>query len=81
MASKTTDIQKATNNVYEPPSTFDIVKKFEPQGDLTLYRMSSATKFTCGSCNKEKKAKLVATYLNQWDDLRCNACYGELRTR
>ncbi|PVH90471.1 hypothetical protein DM02DRAFT_474776, partial [Periconia macrospinosa] len=55
-----------------PPSRFDIVKYYEPHGALTLHRLSSSTTFTCKRCNKEKKAKLVATYHSRWDDLRCN---------
>ncbi|PQE12168.1 hypothetical protein CJF31_00000332 [Rutstroemia sp. NJR-2017a BVV2] len=45
---------------------------------MKLHRLSSATRFLCGRCNKEKTAKLVATYRNQWNDLRCNGCYGKL---
>jgi hypothetical protein len=65
----------------QPPSKFVVVKNFDPKGELTLHRLSSSTPFTCGRCKKEKTAKLVATYQNQWDDLRCNSCYGELLSK
>jgi hypothetical protein len=61
-----------------PPSKFAVVKVFDPKGELTLHRLSSSTLFTCGRCNKEKTAKLVATHRDHWNDLRCNACYGQL---
>lgn len=61
-----------------PPSRFVVDKDYEPQGDMTLYRLASSTPFTCGRCNKTKTAKLVATYQNTWEDLRCNACYGKI---
>jgi hypothetical protein len=70
--------QTKSDQTQAPPSKFVVVKSYEPQGELKLHRLSSATPFTCGRCNKEKKAKLVATYSNQWDDLRCNGCYGKL---
>ena len=64
-----------------PPSSFSVVKDYEPKGEMTLHRLSSATSFTCGRCNKEKKAKLIATYRGRWDDLRCNGCYGQLLSK
>ena len=70
--------QKDSDQTQVPPSKFVVVKIYDPKGELTLRRLSSSTSFTCGRCNKEKTAKLVATYQNQWNDLRCNACYGEL---
>jgi hypothetical protein len=70
--------QKDSDQTQAPPSKFVVVKVYDPKGELTLHRLSSSTPFTCGRCNKEKTAKLVATYHNQWNDLRCNACYGEL---
>ena len=63
------------------PSNFDVVNDYEPQGEMTLHRLSSATTFTCGHCNEEKKAKLIATYHGRWDDLRCNGCYGQLLSK
>ena len=70
--------QKDSDQTQEPPSKFVVVKVYDPKRELTLHRLSSSTPFTCGRCNKEKTAKLVATYRNQWNDLRCNACYGKL---
>ncbi len=70
--------RNSTEDPAVPPSNFVVVKVYDPKGDLTLHRLSSATSFTCGRCNKEKKAKLVAIYRNQWNDLRCNGCYGKL---
>lgn len=64
-----------------PPSNFNVVKDYEPKADMTLHRLSSATAFTYGRCNKEKKAKLIATYQGRWDDLRCNGCYGQLQSK
>lgn len=56
---------------------FEIEKHYEPRGDWTLHRLVSATRFICSQCNKEKKAKLVATKHKAWDELCCNACYGQ----
>jgi hypothetical protein len=69
-----------TENVqaHAPPSRFVVAKDYKPHGDMTLYRLSSSTPFICSHCNKEKRAKLVATYQDNWEDLRCNACYGEI---
>jgi len=69
---------KDSSQAPAPPFKFTVVKAYDPKGELTLHRLSSSTPFTCGRCNKEKTAKLVATYRNQWNDLRCNACYGKL---
>lgn len=54
-----------------------VEKDYKPQGDWTLHRLVSATSFLCGQCNKEKKAKLVATKHDTWNELCCNACYGQ----
>jgi hypothetical protein len=70
--------QKDSDQIQTPPFKFAVAQVFDPKGELTLHRLSSLTPFTCGRCKKEKKAKLVATYHNQWDDPRCNACYGKL---
>ena len=73
--------QENTDQTQAPPSNFDIVKDYKPKGEMTLHRLSSATAFTCGRCNREKKAKLIATYGGRWDDLRCNGCYGQLLSK
>ena len=70
--------QKDSDQIQTPPPKFVVVKVFDSKRELTLHRLSFSTPFTCGRCNKDKTAKLVATYRNQWNDLRCNACYGEL---
>ncbi|KIM99964.1 hypothetical protein OIDMADRAFT_19828 [Oidiodendron maius Zn] len=70
--------QQDSDQTQAPPSKFVVVKVYDPKGELTLHRLSSSTPFMCGRCSKEKTAKLVATYRHQWNDLRCNACYGEL---
>ncbi|KAF1947003.1 hypothetical protein EJ02DRAFT_489394 [Clathrospora elynae] len=62
-----------------PPST--ITMRYEPRGDWTLHRLDSATEFTCGQCNKQKKAKLIAICHGMWDDLCCNACYGQILSK
>jgi hypothetical protein len=59
-------------------SPFEVVKDYDPRGEWTLHRLASATNFTCGRCTRDKKAKLVATRNNQWDDICCNGCYGKL---
>jgi hypothetical protein len=73
--------QKDSDQTQKPPSKFVVVKIYDSKGELTLHRLSSSTPFTCGRCNKEKTAKLVATYHNQWNNLRCNGCYGELLSK
>jgi hypothetical protein len=70
--------QKDSNQIQTPPPKFAVAQVFDPKGGLTLHRFSSSAPFTCNYCKKEKKAKLVATYNNQWNDLRCNACYSKL---
>ncbi|EHK98543.1 hypothetical protein M7I_5629 [Glarea lozoyensis 74030] len=71
MASDSQDNQEhsAVTGAKTPPSNFTVVKTYDPKGDLTLHRLSTATAFTCGRCNKEKKAKLVATNWKRWNDL------------
>jgi hypothetical protein len=64
-----------------PSSQFEVVKQYNPRGEWTLHRLASSTSFMCGRCNREKKAKLVATRNNRWDDICCNACYGHLLSR
>jgi hypothetical protein len=71
-------LQKDSDQTQAPPAKFAKVRIYEPKGKLRLHRLSSSTPFICGRCNNEKKAKLVATYCDRWDDLRCNACYGKL---
>lgn len=70
--------QKDIDRIQTPPSQFVAVKVYDHKEQLTLHRLSASTTFTCGHCNTEKKSKLVITYQNRWDDLRCNACYGKL---
>lgn len=70
--------QEDGDQTQAPPPNFVVVKEYQPRGELKLHRLSSSTTFTCGRCNNEKTAKLIAIYRNRWDDLRCNACYGQL---
>ena len=56
--------QKDSDQTQAPPSKFVVVKVYDPKRELTLHRLSSSTPFTCGRCNKEKTAKLVAMYYN-----------------
>ncbi|KAK6591824.1 hypothetical protein H4I96_12101 [Botrytis cinerea] len=70
--------QRDSDQTQTPPSKFVVIKIYDRKEELTLHRLSSATPFECGRCNKEKTPKLVATYHNQWNDLRCNGCYGKL---
>ncbi|KAF2016872.1 hypothetical protein BU24DRAFT_419922 [Aaosphaeria arxii CBS 175.79] len=60
-----------------------VVKKFAPRSGYTLHRLTSATPFVCSRCNNAKKAKLVAlaAHEGRWDQLCCNACYGELLSK
>jgi hypothetical protein len=62
-------------NVLNPSN---VVKKFPPRGDWQLYRLASATNFTCDRCCKPKKAKLVAQSRKLPHIIHCNGCYGEL---
>ena len=57
--------------------SFKVEKHYEPRGEWTLHRLDSTTQFLCGQCKKRKKAKLVATRQSSWEDLCCNACYGQ----
>lgn len=70
--------QDDNDRTQAPPSELAVMKRFKSEGALTLYRLFSPTPFECGRCKEEKPAKLVATYCNQWNDLRCNSCYGKL---
>ncbi|KAF2181198.1 hypothetical protein K469DRAFT_713694 [Zopfia rhizophila CBS 207.26] len=63
------------------PSQFKVVKQYEPRGEWTLHRLDSSTSFMCGRCSKQKTAKLVAIRHNRWDDICCNACYGQLLSK
>jgi hypothetical protein len=70
--------QNDSDQASAPPANFVVVSVYESKREMTLHRLSSATTFLCGRCNREKKAKLVATYRKKWSDLRCNGCYGKL---
>ena len=51
---------------------FAVEIHYEPRGEWTLHRLLSATEFLCGYCNKEKKAKLVATRQGAWNSFVCS---------
>jgi hypothetical protein len=72
----TTVSQKAQKNGGHAPLP-DVVKTYDTRGGWTLHRLTSATEFLCIRCNKQKKAKLVATQNSEWDSLCCNGCYGQ----
>jgi len=77
----TTGITQNSGGQTEVPPQFKVVKQYKPRGGWTLHRLASATAFTCGRCNKQKTAKLVAVHDNRWDTIRCNGCYGEVLSK
>ncbi|KAF2637443.1 hypothetical protein P280DRAFT_407250 [Massarina eburnea CBS 473.64] len=81
MASESHQHSKEPSNPNASESPFKVTMQYDPQGEWTLHRLESATSFGCGQCNKQKKAKLVATRHGQWDDLCCNGCYGLLLSK
>ncbi|RAL12832.1 uncharacterized protein BO97DRAFT_405118 [Aspergillus homomorphus CBS 101889] len=58
------------------PLLDDVVKTFPPRGNMQQHRLSKATNVYCTRCNCTKTAKLVTTIDEKWDELYCNACYG-----
>jgi hypothetical protein len=72
----TTDSQKAQTNSEHAPLA-EVVQTYDTRGGWTLHRLASATGFLCARCDKQKKAKLVATQNSAWDSLCCNGCYGQ----
>ncbi|RWQ93478.1 hypothetical protein C8Q69DRAFT_473720 [Paecilomyces variotii] len=60
------------------PISDDIVKAYPPRGSLQQYRLSQSTNFQCTRCKQDKKAKLVTIIDGNWDNLLCNACYGNI---
>jgi hypothetical protein len=82
MASDSSRVNDISNCSSEPhgqdaaPAPFEVVKVYPSRGPLTQYRLASATSFTCSCCQRQKKAKLIATRDSQWDALLCNGCYG-----
>jgi hypothetical protein len=65
--------QKAQNDGEHAPLA-QVVQTYDIRGGWTLHRLASATGFLCSRCNKQKKAKLVATQDSVWDSL---CCYGQ----
>ncbi|KAA8892825.1 hypothetical protein FN846DRAFT_770209, partial [Sphaerosporella brunnea] len=51
--------QPPTQDAAAPP--FEVVKVYPPRGPWTQYRLAATTSFECSRCNRQKKAKLVAT--------------------
>jgi hypothetical protein len=72
----TTVSQKAQKNGEHAPLE-EVVQTYDTRGGWTLHRLTSATGFSCIRCNKQKKAKLVATQNSEWNSLCCNGCYGQ----
>ncbi|KAF1842605.1 uncharacterized protein K460DRAFT_189211 [Cucurbitaria berberidis CBS 394.84] len=80
-SSGTANIIQTPGEQNESSPTFEVAKHYAPQGEWTLHRLVTCTGFLCHRCNKQKKAKLVATRHNQWDEVCCNGCYGELLSK
>lgn len=74
-------LENDSSQLRAPLKEFPIAKNYGARGDLHLYRLASSMAFLCGGCHKTKTAKLVATYRNNWEDLRCNACYGNVLSK
>ncbi|OAL42703.1 hypothetical protein IQ07DRAFT_650754 [Pyrenochaeta sp. DS3sAY3a] len=75
----TSGLQTPEPKVATPAS--EVLKRYPPRGQWTLHRLASAVEFLCLQCYKQKKAKLIATRHKQWDDLCCNACYGQILSK
>jgi hypothetical protein len=56
----------------------DVAKTYAPRGPLQQVRLAAAEPFRCFRGGREKKSKLHALYLGDWDRRLCNGCYGRL---
>jgi hypothetical protein len=56
--------------------TGKLVKKFGLRGEYQQYRYEKVVDFECHMCRKDKTAKLVVVYDDDWSKIICNGCYG-----
>ena len=56
--------------------TGKLVKKYGERGSFQQYRYEKVVDFNCNMCRKDKKAKLIAVYEDDWSKIICNGCYG-----
>lgn len=76
---RTPNVTTQSKDPSTPPCA--VTKQFEPRGEWTLHRLEAAQQFTCTRCTTAKKAKLVATKDSRWNDMCCNACYGNMLSK
>ena len=57
-----------------------IIKEYPIKGNLKQFRIENATQFYCCKCEIVKKAKLIAVVGEDWEQLVCNACYGNINS-
>ncbi|KAF2815692.1 uncharacterized protein BDZ99DRAFT_344073, partial [Mytilinidion resinicola] len=67
--SEVATILQESSGQNPPKPPFEVVKQYDPRGEWTLHRLVPSTSFVCRQCNRQKKAKLVATRHSRWDDL------------
>ena len=56
----------------------EIIKEYPSRGPIKQFRFEKIVAFACFRCGKEKKAKLVTIYNENWNKRLCNGCYGHL---
>ena len=81
--SEPQDLTPSATTQSKDPSTppCAVTKQFESCGEWTLHRLEAAQQFTCTRCTTAKKAKLIAIKDGRWDDMCCNACYGNMLSK
>lgn len=63
-----------------PKPEGNITKEYPAKGNLKQFRFEAATPFYCCKCNTVKKAKLIALINDDWEQLICNASYGNINS-
>jgi len=67
---------KKSNKIGFHNVTGKMIKKYGQKGEYQQYRYEKIVDFNCFLCGKEKKAKLVIVYEEDWNKIICNGCYG-----
>lgn len=57
---------------------YEVVKAYPPRGPLSQRRLKVATAFQWFRCGVTKRSKLVTLLEDNWLQLLCNGCYGNL---
>lgn len=69
---------KKSNRLGFEGVTSSISKKYTERGNLQQYRYGQIVEFKCLRCQRPKKSKLIAILNEDWENVMCNGCYGNI---